>query len=45
MGQEQRAIDSLITEERTFPPPPAINANAYTTRPEQTSPGGPFSKS
>ncbi|MHC4479153.1 MAG: acetate--CoA ligase [Planctomycetota bacterium] len=29
MSQEQKAIDSLMTEERTFPPPAAVQANAY----------------
>jgi acetyl-CoA synthetase len=29
MGQVQKAIDSLMTEKRTFPPPAAIKANAH----------------
>jgi len=35
MGKEQKAIDSLMTEKRTFPPPPAIKADAYVTSLEQ----------
>ena len=35
MGQEKKAIDSLMTEERTFPPPAAIQANAYISSQEQ----------
>ena len=35
MAEEKKAIDSLMTEERTFPPPPAIKANAYITSEEQ----------
>jgi len=35
MGQGQKAIDSLITEERTFPPPPSIKANAYVNSLQQ----------
>ena len=35
MGKEQKAIDSLMTEKRTFPPPPAIKANAYISSVEQ----------
>jgi acetyl-CoA synthetase len=35
MGNEQSAIDSLMTEGRTFPPPPAIKANAYVSSTEQ----------
>lgn len=34
MGQE-RAIDSLMTEKRIFPPPEEIKANAYITSMEQ----------
>jgi len=34
MAQE-KAIDSLMTENRTFPPPEAIKANAYVASPEQ----------
>ncbi len=29
MADEQKAIDSLMSEKRTFPPPPEIQANAY----------------
>jgi len=35
MGQGQKAIDSLITEERTFPPPSSIKANAYVNSLQQ----------
>jgi acetyl-CoA synthetase len=35
MAEEKRAIDSLMTEERTFPPPAAIKANAYIDSEEQ----------
>jgi len=34
MAQE-KAIDSLMTEKRTFPPPASIKANAYITSTEQ----------
>ncbi|MGD8785883.1 MAG: acetate--CoA ligase [Phycisphaerales bacterium] len=34
MAQE-KAIDSLMTEERTFPPPPSIKANAHISSEEQ----------
>jgi len=33
MGQ-QKAIDSLMSEERTFPPPESIKANAHVNSPE-----------
>jgi len=32
---QEKAIDSLMTEERTFPPPASIKANAYITSIEQ----------
>jgi len=32
---QEKAIDSLMTEERTFPPPASIKANAYITSTEQ----------
>ncbi|MHC4622415.1 MAG: acetate--CoA ligase [Planctomycetota bacterium] len=35
MANEQKAIDSLMTEKRTFPPPAAIKANAYIDNMEQ----------
>jgi acetyl-CoA synthetase len=35
MGKEQKAIDSLMTESRTFPPPKAVRANAYIASFEQ----------
>lgn len=35
MGKKQKAIDSLMTEKRTFPPPPHIKANAYITSQQQ----------
>ncbi|MHC4528691.1 MAG: AMP-binding protein, partial [Planctomycetota bacterium] len=35
MSQEQKAIDSLMTEERTFPPPAAVQSNAYINSVEQ----------
>ncbi|MHC4125567.1 MAG: acetate--CoA ligase [Planctomycetota bacterium] len=35
MGQEKKAMDSLMTESRTFPPPDAIKANAYISSTEQ----------
>jgi len=35
MGKEAKAIDSLMIEERTFPPPAAIKANAYINSLEQ----------
>jgi len=35
MGNEQKAIDSIMTEMRTFPPPPAIKANAYVSSMKQ----------
>ena len=31
MGKEQKGMDSLMIEKRTFPPPAAIKANAYIT--------------
>ncbi len=34
MGQE-KAIDSLMSENRTFPPPPEVKANAYVNSMEQ----------
>ena len=35
MAQEQKAISSLMTEKRTFPPPENIKANAYVNNIEQ----------
>ena len=35
MAQKLKGIDSLITEERTFPPPTSIKANAYINSLEQ----------
>jgi len=35
MAEEQKAIDSLMTEKRTFPPPPEIRSNAYISDPRQ----------
>ncbi|MHC4115858.1 MAG: acetate--CoA ligase [Planctomycetota bacterium] len=35
MGQEQKGIDSLMSEERTFPPPAELQANAYINSMEQ----------
>jgi acetyl-CoA synthetase len=35
MGQAQKAIDSLMSEKRTFAPPPEIIANAYVNSLEQ----------
>ena len=35
MEKQQKAIDSLMTEERMFPPPAAIKANAYISSEEQ----------
>lgn len=35
MTQAQKAIDSLMSEKRTFPSPPEIKANAYVNSPEQ----------
>jgi acetyl-CoA synthetase len=35
MAKEQKAIDSLMTEKRTFPPPPAVKANAYVNTAQQ----------
>jgi acetyl-CoA synthetase len=35
MANEQKAIDSLMTEERTFAPPQNIKANAYISSPQQ----------
>lgn len=35
MGNEKKAIDSLMSEERKFPPPEAIKANAYVNSVEQ----------
>jgi hypothetical protein len=32
---QEKAIDSLMTEKRTFPPPASIKANAYITGIEQ----------
>ncbi len=31
MGKEQKSIDSLMTEKRTFPPPASVKKNAYIT--------------
>jgi acetyl-CoA synthetase len=35
MAEKQKAIDSLMTEKRTFPPPAYIKANAYITSQQQ----------
>ncbi|MHC4361725.1 MAG: AMP-binding protein, partial [Planctomycetota bacterium] len=35
MGNEHKAIDSLMTEQRTFPPPQNVKANAYVDSPQQ----------
>jgi acetyl-CoA synthetase len=35
MTEAQKAIDSLMTEERVFPPPEAVRSNAYVADPEQ----------
>jgi len=35
MGTEQKAIDSLMTEKRTFPPPQDIQQNAYVNSMQQ----------
>jgi acetyl-CoA synthetase len=35
MADQQKAISSLMTERRTFPPPAEIQANAYVSSPEQ----------
>ena len=35
MGNEQKAIDSLMTEKRMFPPPAQIRANAYVNSQQQ----------
>jgi acetyl-CoA synthetase len=35
MGQEQKGIDSLMSEERTFPPPAELAGNAYISSIEQ----------
>ncbi|HUW19724.1 MAG TPA: acetate--CoA ligase [Sedimentisphaerales bacterium] len=35
MGNEKKGIDSLMTESRTFPPPPAIKAKAYISSTKQ----------
>jgi acetyl-CoA synthetase len=35
MTSEHKAIDSLMTEQRTFPPPQNIKANAYVDSPQQ----------
>ena len=35
MAEEQKGIDSLMIEKRTFPPPQEIIANAYVSSPEQ----------
>jgi acetyl-CoA synthetase len=35
MGQQQKGIDSLMTEKRTFAPPAKIRANAYVNSMEQ----------
>jgi acetyl-CoA synthetase len=35
MGNGQTVIDSLMSEKRTFPPPPAVKANAYVSSTEQ----------
>lgn len=35
MANEQKAIDSLMTEKRTFPPPSEVKANAYISSLEQ----------
>ena len=35
MGKEQKSIDSLMTEKRTFPPPASVRKNAYITSVKQ----------
>ena len=35
MIEEKKAMDSLMTETRTFPPPAAISAGAYINSPQQ----------
>jgi len=35
MGKEQKAMDSLMTENRTFPPPKNIKTNAYISSDKQ----------
>ncbi len=35
MGNEKKAIDSLMTENRTFPPPASIKSNAHVNSEEQ----------
>ncbi len=35
MGTEQKAIDSLMSEKRTFPPPQSVKDNAYIAGQEQ----------
>jgi len=35
MGQERKAIDSLMSENRTFPPPANIQADAYVKSPQE----------
>jgi acetyl-CoA synthetase len=35
MASEHKAIDSLMTEQRTFPPPQNIKANAHVDSPQQ----------
>jgi acetyl-CoA synthetase len=35
MAEQQKAISSLMTETRTFPPPQNIKANAYVDSPQQ----------
>jgi len=35
MGQQQKGIDSLMTEKRTFAPPAKVRANAYVNSMEQ----------
>ena len=35
MAKEQKGMDSFMVENRTFPPPAAIKANAHITSPEQ----------
>jgi len=35
MAKEEKAIDSLMSEKRTFAPPPEIQANAYISDPKE----------
>ncbi len=35
MGTEQKGMDSLMSESRTFPPPPEIQSNSYVSSEEQ----------